>query len=651
MGEQRQKFLMNRFCWLYATGALIVYSLLMAFVFPWWHADSGTVTLSLGMEHPGQVELGYGEGSVAELHPVGTLDGYHWDWRVELPVRPSYELALVFNEASEGNIRFKSIQLTPSGPQKEGGSLTSATLEDSPDDEVRLQPTLDGLAIYAGAGQRLALPVEIPKPGPYDWLRDWMKATVGFLLFALIILFSLTSFFRFPHGLQAYRKRPEPAEVALVLLAALLGGFAHLYLVRHSITVFTPAESEALVLQAVSMQQGTDSGLTTEELPGPGYPWLVAQIAPYRDWSLGIVSEAQALLFGCSILLLGLALVRVVQAYYVAPVMLLALLSPPAIWASRHIGTQSVMASATVLSLAVFLFLWQREGTLRWFGFALFGCIACAAVAVSTQGFLLLVFPIGMLVGTLWWSFSIRGLEFYKLPTLWQTLGQVAIPLILVLVPVLGAFPSTPGAGDDDAALREHAEVPLQARFATWGHVSGRGLFLPAMDQYSGHGSNTDYKLRFGFRNASDARAVRKELTQIMRITRQPVHVSEKKSNQHVVTYNETFVSIYSWFYRILFFAAIGGWLIALSERKYLAAILILPYLLNILAQVFLVGLVNYNVQSLDSCLWFSALAGLLAVNPKAMQKRTDETDRRCLAPIRPKRLLTRFKKVRKMPF
>ena len=140
-------------------------------------------------------------------------------------------------------------------------------------------------------------------------------------------------------------------------------------------------------------------------------------------------------------------------------------------------------------------------------------------------------------------------------------------------------------------------------------------------------------------------------MSDVMRVTRQPVHVMEKRSDPWLVSYNNTFVSIYSWFYRVLLFVALGAWLIALSERKYLGAILVVPYMANLLAHVMCFDLTNYRLQSLDAFLWVAALAGLVAVNPKAMQKPTDESDRRCMAPIRPKRLLTRFTKVRKMPF
>jgi hypothetical protein len=48
--------------------------------------------------------------------------------------------------------------------------------------------------------------------------------------------------------------------------------------------------------------------------------------------------------------------------------------------------------------------------------------------------------------------------------------------------------------------------------------------------------------------------------------------------------------------------------------------------------------------------LWLGALAGLLCINPRAMQKPTDETDRRTMQPIRPKRLFTRQETIPGIP-
>ena len=91
--------------------------------------------------------------------------------------------------------------------------------------------------------------------------------------------------------------------------------------------------------------------------------------------------------------------------------------------------------------------------------------------------------------------------------------------------------------------------------------------------------------------------------------------------------------------------------MIGLAERKYLTAVLVLPFLLKVLLHILGLDVSSGNIQSLDVCLWLGALAGLLSINPKAMQKPTDEGDRRCMPPIRPKRLLNLDPEVTGTPF
>lgn len=652
MGEKRQKFLLKRFYYLYAAVALLIYGALMLFVFPWWNASEHVVELSLGMDSPDKVELGYSAGERVKFHPVGSVDGYHWNWRAELPLRPGYEFALIFPDGSDGDIIFKAIRIKKASSESEVGMLTALLLRDVPDDQVQLQVSGVGTRIQAPPGGRLELPVAMMAPRPIDWMKDWAKATLGYIVVSLILLFTLTTFFRFPHGLQSYRRRAPAAEILIVLLAALLGTLAHLHLLRYSMPLLTPGQSDALLLKAVSFDKAMEVEMgKVAGIPGPTYPWLVAQVAPSADWNMSQVTLGQGILFCFALILLALSLVRLIQGYYLAPVLLVAMLSPPALWASRHIGVQSVLTSSWLISLAVFIFLMHREGVMRWLGFALFGLLSVAAVSIAPQSLLLLFLPFGLLTGTFWWSLSIKGSEFWKLPIFWTTFAQTMLPALMVLVSAVVLCQQGCNTRVVETNDQHQQITPMQGRFADWGRLSGRGLFLPRMDGYVEDASNTDYKVRFGFRSGAHAAATRASLSEIMRLTGQPVFIAEKRSNRQVVSYNHTIVSIYSWFYRILFFAAIGGWMIGLAERKYLAAILVLPFLLNVLMHVYLRDLVNYDIQVFDACLWFSALAGLLVVNPKALQKPTDESDRRCMAPIRPKRLLTRFTKVRKMPF
>jgi hypothetical protein len=348
--------------------------------------------------------------------------------------------------------------------------------------------------------------------------------------------------------------------------------------------------------------------------------------------------------------------------------------------------------------MAAVIFLWQRDGWMRWVGMGLFGLTAAVAASISPAGLMLYMLPLGLLVGTLWWTVSIRGKEFWELSILWRGAGQALLPFVILVLAAVYLAISRPGgesvlslpapkpaapfasgmfevacledpvayasiineraangyAFDGPAMMKRYPGIaeaayerlPFRARLVAWGRLSGWGLFLPRIETYSGDPLNVDYGLRTRFKNEAVAEDVRSGINDVMRQTGVAVHVMEKHSNRQLVAYNTSILPVYSWFYRVLLFAALAGWMIGLGERKYLAAVLVLPFLLKVLLHVLTLDVSSEYVQSLDACLWLGALAGLICVNPKAMQKPTDESDRRFLPPIRPKRLLTRHKDV-----
>jgi hypothetical protein len=192
--------------------------------------------------------------------------------------------------------------------------------------------------------------------------------------------------------------------------------------------------------------------------------------------------------------------------------------------------------------------------------------------------------------------------------------------------------------------------LPFQAKLVGWGRLSAWGLFFPDRQTYAVQPLTYDYKVRTGFLNPVQAEKVRTALSRIMQETGEFVQLMEKKHNPNLTWYNNNIVPRYNWFYRVLFLFAIAGWLIGLSERKYLASVLMIPFLLNIVLHVYMLNVSSEQVQSFDIFLWMAAICGLVAGGRKSLQKATDEGDRRCMAPIRPKRLLTRYEGIRRDP-
>lgn len=699
MENPRKRTIHNRLYFAYGACVLLVYAFLMVFIMPWWDASNHPLELTLGSNTKENVLIEYSQdGSVLPLVPIGDQAGYFRKYATELPPRPSYDLVMIFPDGSTGGLVLKKVEVIRLLPEKDNAVLT---LTDVPlsGEGVRIQKMADGVRLFAEPGGRLALPVEMPDPTPYAWLLAVSKATFGYIVVAFVLFFALLTFAQFPDRVQGYRKSTPLYECVILLIFAVIGSLVHTHLVGHAMPNFTPGESDAYVEQAILLQNGgTAEGANQTR---SGYAFFLGKVAPSADWNMSAVAEAQAWMFCLCVGLLGFSMIRLVRAFILGPVMLLALISPPVVWTSTHIGTESLIASSWALSIAVFLFLWQREGWQRWCGFVVFGCSILWAISISASGYLLFVLPAGLLSGTFLWGIITRSVNFWKLNTIWHTCGQVSIPLVIVLLagillqfsgsPFENLFSSTGrkasapfttgmfevgslGNGEIyEAVIRERANngyqfdgpamsafpgladksaeaLPARAMVMAWGRLSIWGLFLPNIETYSGLPLVSDFALATRYESPKRAKAVQDSLTRLMRDTGQLVHVQERRSNRQIYAYNKTVGEIYRWFYRVLLMGGLIGWMIGLADRKSLATVLILPFLINILYHVLFMDIGSHWIQSLDSLLWFGSLAGLLCINPKAMQKPTDETDRRTMEPIRPKRLFIRQETIPGIP-
>ena len=683
MSNPRKKKVFTRLYLAYGIGALLTYVLLMVFIMPWWHVGNHPVlvTMETDPEHP--VSLAFdGSDSILPLIPLDGSEQAQRSWITELPPRPHYQLSLVFPEGSSGEVILSKLEVVRLSPKENRVSLDFLDMAATESEGIQLTRLPSGLRVFAEPGSRLPLDFPMPTPNPFQWLKAWTQATIGFVVFSLVLFLTLSTGSLFPDRVLAYRRRTPAWEILVLLVFVLVGSMAHLHLVQHSMPDFAPGESDLYLRQAMA-QPGEATTLR------PGYPFLLDLTAGRLGWDMGEVTTLQAGLFCFSLAMLGLSMVRLVRSFVLGPVLILAALSPPALWASRHIGAESVTTSTWLLSLAAFLFLWKREKWLRWLGILLFGLILSAANLVSSSAILLLALPAGLLFGTLIWTVVIRGVAFWKLGVFWATIAQVMIPVAMVFMTCLGVS-STPGScgveahgssaslssgmlelqplvgspayanvlrerasngfshdgpamkGVPDLAERSAESLPVKARFVAWGRLSLWGLFLPDRIAGTAQSIRTDYRLHHRFPNSGAAGDVQQSLTALMRDTGQLVHVPERHSNRTLVLYNGTFIGVYGWFYRILLVAALVGWVFGLLDRKLSAAILVLPYMLNILMQVYSLSISSEGIQSMDALLWVGALAGLLCANPKALQRPTDESDRRTMRPIRPKRLFRR---------
>jgi len=185
--------------------------------------------------------------------------------------------------------------------------------------------------------------------------------------------------------------------------------------------------------------------------------------------------------------------------------------------------------------------------------------------------------------------------------------------------------------------------IPLRAKWAGWGRVAGWGLFFPKIGAHTTDPLNQNYKVATEFPNDKREEQIRKNLKWATRKVDQEILLKKATSDPWIHFYNTTLVPIYPWLYRLLFLGSLVAWSCALMERKYLAAALITPYLANIFLNVYFMYIIGRYVQVLDASLWLAMAAGLACMGGNCLQEPTTESDRRCIPPIKPKRLLTRF--------
>lgn len=726
MAPSRSSLLLKRFYTAYTLAALVLYGLLLLVAFPWWFAVNHPVSLTLGAPAGARAELAFGDdGERVPIVPVGEVTPYHWYWGTELPARPRHTLSLHFPEGTGGEWVLAEVKLLTLSPERREHRLRLDFLDAAVTKGIRLRRLSNGWGIVAQPGTTLTLPDTLPPPSPGQWAGAFLIFTVTYVLISGMLLMMVALALRFPDGIRSRPHAIRPIGTAVLLAGVAMGAFAHLYLVAHSMPDYWPADSTSYAMKAVSLvtEFSYDTGTHEYELNRmPGYPAFMALVFFLFGWNLQAVTVVQGVLFSLAVLALALSLRRLVPGYLIGLVSAAALISPPAIWASRQIATESLFASVWLLSLAAFLYLWQRSGKARLHGWILFGLGATAAVAIRPNGILLFSLPGFLVIGTLWWACSFRGRDFWRMPLFWKTCGHVAIPAGMTLLflvfwswrnyesrgypkptdltevvwanaPFFAGLFDLRAARDEpetvwfvnerlnsgywfhgwslrkyrfreltdqyrkieDSSIlelerelaafnaRSDALIPLRARLAGYARVASWGLFFPRIGAHTTDPLNQDYRVLVTFPQENRAQQVRNNLKWATRHVEQTIRLEEAHSNPWIHLYNRTLVPLYPWLYRALFLAAVFGLVLAILERKYLAALLLTPYLLNIFLNIYFLYIIGRYVQVLDASLWLAALAGLACSRPESLQEPTNETDRRCIPPIRPKRLLTRF--------
>lgn len=698
--RSRQQIL-KRFYIVYTVSAAALFFLLMVVVFPWWHTSSHPVLVSMGAPVDAEIKLGFSESEAPlDLVALDRSGPVAWSWGTELPPRPKYDLYLEFPQGTEREWMLSEIRLTTVSPKPRHTIINLADLASLPDELVRLRFVNDKLSITAEPGGRVHLPLEFPLRSKSSLVKDLAIAIWGYILISGTALILIVTALRFPDRIVGSSQPAHWLETVILCLGLLLGTLGHLHLVGQSIPSFQGVESIRHLARGLDLGSGPFDGLggsTTSFAVLPGYGAFLSVLLSLTAGKLSGVIFFQGLLFCLSTFALAISLKRLVRGYLIALVGILALLSPMAVWSSRQITPDSFFASIWMLSMTVFVLLWQTQGSKRIFGWVVFGILTVMASATRYSGFLLLILPFFLLIGTFWWSISLRGRRFYKVPILYKTAWQAGIPFLMVLL-FMGLGSLFPGPENEprpcnsliEKALRrsplfagtfdiralgsaeaqhyfmkerlggdwkvpDNAYPPdflesyeqnqhLRAHLAARGRTAGWALFSPDSQAHDGTDLHRDLRVDLGFPDSDRKNLVLSQIHSLSVASGKPLSLELADYDVWVALYNRFIPGIYPTLYRILFFGALVGWIFSIVERKYLTAAIIAPFLFQMLLFVYWMYVPSRYIQVLETSLWFAFLTGWASVNPHTLQRPTDESDRRSMPPIRPQRLMTRFK-------
>lgn len=689
----------RRFVWMTLVLLLVGAGLLIVRLAPWWH--SGTTPVELVFYAPGDsdIRLHWDEDEPPlRMVPVGeSADGWNWFWGTELPPRPTYRLAVEFGSAIE-RADFAELKVWRLSPRKDVFAQVSAVND-------RDAWRSEGVSVIGEQADRLNLAIA---PGaridfsraidrrPENHLKTLLLPIANLLLLALLGVGLFGSGWCFPAELGVKPVRWGRAQVIGGVLVFVIAAAVHWHLVTSAVPRFWLTDSTSYMDKglALAFEQQFDTGGHEYELNRtPGYPLLIAVALRLFGPSLNGVVQLQTVVALISFAYLFRQLHRLLRPALLILAMPVVLWSPPLIWASHLIATESLFVSCWVVATAAAIGFWNAPGSrFRWAHWLVFALAATWATWVRANGVLLLVLPGCALIGWLVRGYLARPGLLRMAPPPWREVGLLLLPFVLVvlvmggwawrnaenrgyprptdLAPVVAAnAPFNAGMLDvrvfEDPdeyawvvserrargyffpgwALRNHrfreltnqwqeidqttvgkladslkefvadnnALIPWEARLVAWWRVLGWGLWIPEFALFTQDGLQSDYRLsesyeewfaqtveqRFGWlsRNRGDG-------VSYPRLTYQEGDASLLKD-----LYNG-FVPAYPVVYRFLVIGGIFALAWAAWQRRFLTVVLLAPFFVNLLLNVYFLYVVGRYLQVLDSML----LLGLLTI-------------------------------------
>jgi hypothetical protein len=368
-------------------------------------------------------------------------------WLAELPPRPSYQLAILFDAPVAGvvlreltlvNVRTLDLPIL----RLNAGELAAQLQPES----VRLTAGTGGIVLDSAASGSVSLPARIPctnRPLGGVFVVLWCVVTATFLLAGLFGRACLhEALAPRPIGASLDPARSAPSSLVPIWLAVGLGFVLHLGVAASIPALYNAFDPLAYFHKAVWL---VERGTYITNTPSwemdrlPGYPLFLAACLTLFGYQLQLVVLTQGLLLTLALAALAVSLRHWVRPLFGGVAVLLLLASPVSMQHTLSIGTEGLFATCAILATAAFFehLAAARRGSAGWM--TVCGLAISAATLIRPNGIVLLAMPL-----LAWAPRALRGALIpggwsQKLRTLAGGLWPYAIPVALLVV-VLGGW-------------------------------------------------------------------------------------------------------------------------------------------------------------------------------------------------------------------
>lgn len=425
---------------------LLAFAVLIVRIAPWWHAGVTPVELVLNAPTDSEIWLHWSEGKPPlRMVPVGDeVNGWCWFWGTELPPRPAYSLAVEIRPLEE-TLPFSELRIWRLSPRKsllEGISAVEEPEEWSVEGIQVIGRGTDRVELDASEGGTIRFTGTIDRR-PENYLATLWLPLANLLVLGLLGVGLFGSGWRFPESLVVrgggWSRYQAIGGIAVFLFAAGI----HWHLATTSVPGYWPADSTSYADKGLALAYGQtfDTGGYEYELNRtPGYPLLIAFTLRFVEPTLNAVVQVQTAVALVCFGVFFWQLRRFLRSWLLLVTMPLVLWSPPLVWASRQIATESLFVSCWVIATGCAIQFWMEpRAKHRWIAWTVFiGAVTLGTLA-RANGILLLVLPGCALIGMAVRAYHARpGLLRAAAPP-WSKVAGLLAPFIVVVI-VLAAW-------------------------------------------------------------------------------------------------------------------------------------------------------------------------------------------------------------------